>query len=214
MPLDILDQWNNHENRVEQLDHLRNVLDSWTRWAHGHDVPPDQLAAGAALLARFGQSSAPGVDDVEATVREWARGRPRPHPHTDCGGRHVGRASISGSGDGRRPGVPGTSWTDRHVSNSLSSKFRVAVFSVTARRMASPNPSASASISIVIRTLAPGAWASRSTTSSAMSAMSRVQRAASSRGGATDWELLQLWQKDFPNTEFWLGGQRVPRPFG
>jgi len=56
----------------------------------------------------------------------------------------------------------------------------VAVFSVTVRRMASPNPSALASISIVIRTVAPDAWASRSTTSSAMSAMSRVQRAASS----------------------------------
>jgi len=43
-----------------------------------------------------------------------------------------------------------------------------------------------------------------------------VNRAASGRGGATDWELLQIYQN--PNLwndtlEFWQGGQRVANPF-
>jgi len=41
-----------------------------------------------------------------------------------------------------------------------------------------------------------------------------VQRGASGRGGATDWELFQLRQNpSFPNVEFRKGGQQVPNPF-
>jgi hypothetical protein len=40
-----------------------------------------------------------------------------------------------------------------------------------------------------------------------------VTRAASGRGGATDWELLQIRNNDFPNLEFWQGGQQVESPF-
>jgi RHS repeat-associated protein len=41
-----------------------------------------------------------------------------------------------------------------------------------------------------------------------------VTRAASGKGGATDWELLQIKYGGFPNLEFWLGGVRVGNPFG
>jgi len=41
-----------------------------------------------------------------------------------------------------------------------------------------------------------------------------VQRAASGRGGATDWELLQIRSGTFPNLEFWRNGGRVGSPFG
>lgn len=40
-----------------------------------------------------------------------------------------------------------------------------------------------------------------------------VTRAASGRGGATDWELLQIRSSSYPNLEFWQGGQRVGNPF-
>ncbi|MGH3566615.1 MAG: DUF6531 domain-containing protein [Pseudonocardia sp.] len=40
-----------------------------------------------------------------------------------------------------------------------------------------------------------------------------VTRAASGRGGATDWELMTMRNNDFPNLEFWHGGQRVGNPF-
>jgi RHS repeat-associated protein len=40
-----------------------------------------------------------------------------------------------------------------------------------------------------------------------------IQRAASGRGGATDWELLQIKLNDFPNLEFWKRGEQVPNPF-
>jgi hypothetical protein len=41
-----------------------------------------------------------------------------------------------------------------------------------------------------------------------------VTRAAAGRGGATDWELLQIRSGNFPNLEFWQNGQRVGSPFG
>lgn len=41
-----------------------------------------------------------------------------------------------------------------------------------------------------------------------------VTRAASGRGGATDWELLQIRGGGFPSLEFWQGGARVGNPFG
>ncbi|GAB3740597.1 hypothetical protein GCM10028864_04500 [Microlunatus parietis] len=40
-----------------------------------------------------------------------------------------------------------------------------------------------------------------------------VMRAASGRGGPTDWELMQLKQGNFPNVEFWQNGVRVESPF-
>jgi len=40
-----------------------------------------------------------------------------------------------------------------------------------------------------------------------------IHRSASGRGGATDWELFQIKLNDFPNLEFWKGGQQVPNPF-
>ncbi len=40
-----------------------------------------------------------------------------------------------------------------------------------------------------------------------------ASRAAAGRGGATDWELLQIQQNSFPNLEFWKDGVRVPNPF-
>ncbi len=40
-----------------------------------------------------------------------------------------------------------------------------------------------------------------------------VTRAASGRGGATDWELLQVRSVTFPKLEFWRGGVRVEDPF-
>ena len=40
-----------------------------------------------------------------------------------------------------------------------------------------------------------------------------VTRAASGRGGATDWELLAIRDGGFPNLEFWLSGERVSDPF-
>lgn len=40
-----------------------------------------------------------------------------------------------------------------------------------------------------------------------------LTRAASGRGGATDWELSQLRDGDFPNIEYWQGGKRVGSPF-
>jgi hypothetical protein len=42
-----------------------------------------------------------------------------------------------------------------------------------------------------------------------------VQRAASGRGGATDWELLQVKQNPqfWDTLQFWKGGQEVPNPF-
>jgi hypothetical protein len=43
--------------------------------------------------------------------------------------------------------------------------------------------------------------------------MGGVLRAVSGRGGATDWELLQLRNWIFPNVEFWLGGRQVGSPF-
>ena len=41
-----------------------------------------------------------------------------------------------------------------------------------------------------------------------------ASRAAAGKGGATDWELLQIFQNQFPNLEFFKGGQRVGNPFG
>jgi hypothetical protein len=41
-----------------------------------------------------------------------------------------------------------------------------------------------------------------------------VTRAAAGKGGATDWELLQIKYGDFPNLEFWQNGVRVGNPFG
>lgn len=40
-----------------------------------------------------------------------------------------------------------------------------------------------------------------------------ASRAAAGRGGATDWELLQIQQNKFPNLEFWKDGARVANPF-
>jgi hypothetical protein len=42
-----------------------------------------------------------------------------------------------------------------------------------------------------------------------------VQRAASGRGGATDWELLQIKQnpQSWDRVQFWKDGQQVPNPF-
>lgn len=40
-----------------------------------------------------------------------------------------------------------------------------------------------------------------------------VTRAAAGRGGATDWELLQIRGGSFPDLEFWKNGQRVGSPF-
>ena len=37
--------------------------------------------------------------------------------------------------------------------------------------------------------------------------------AGSPKAGATDWELLQVYQNDFPNLEFWENGISVPNPF-
>lgn len=36
-----------------------------------------------------------------------------------------------------------------------------------------------------------------------------ITRAAAAKGGATDWELLQLRYGDFPNVEFWRGRVKV-----
>ncbi|UJP39143.1 hypothetical protein [Cellulomonas palmilytica] len=41
-----------------------------------------------------------------------------------------------------------------------------------------------------------------------------VSRAAAGRGGATDWELLQIREGSFPNLEFWQNGKCVGNPFG
>lgn len=38
-------------------------------------------------------------------------------------------------------------------------------------------------------------------------------RAASGKGGATDWELLELKYGGFRNVEFYKGGVRVESPF-
>lgn len=40
-----------------------------------------------------------------------------------------------------------------------------------------------------------------------------ITRAARGVDGPTDWELFQIYQNDFPNLEFWLGGQLVGNPF-
>lgn len=42
-----------------------------------------------------------------------------------------------------------------------------------------------------------------------------VQNAASGRGGATDWELLQIKQNPqyWDTVQFWLGGKIVENPF-
>jgi hypothetical protein len=40
-----------------------------------------------------------------------------------------------------------------------------------------------------------------------------ITRAAAGKGGATDWELLQLRYGEFPNVEFWQGGVKVRSPF-
>ncbi len=41
-----------------------------------------------------------------------------------------------------------------------------------------------------------------------------IDRAARGKDGATDWELLQIYQNpSFPNLEFWQGGSRVANPF-
>jgi RHS repeat-associated protein len=42
-----------------------------------------------------------------------------------------------------------------------------------------------------------------------------VQRASSGRGGATDWELLQIKQNPqfWDSLQFWKNGQQVPNPF-
>lgn len=41
-----------------------------------------------------------------------------------------------------------------------------------------------------------------------------VSRAGGGRGGATDWELLQIYQNpDFPNLQFFQNGGPVPNPF-
>lgn len=41
-----------------------------------------------------------------------------------------------------------------------------------------------------------------------------VMRAASGRGGPTDWELMQLKQGNFSNIEYWKDGLPVGNPFG
>lgn len=45
--------------------------------------------------------------------------------------------------------------------------------------------------------------------------MSGVQRAAAGRGGATDWELLQIRQNPqfWDSLQFWEKGAQVPNPF-
>lgn len=43
--------------------------------------------------------------------------------------------------------------------------------------------------------------------------MSAVQRAATGRGGATDWELLQVRVGGYRNVEFWKDGVPVESPF-
>ena len=40
-----------------------------------------------------------------------------------------------------------------------------------------------------------------------------LTRAAAGKGGATDWELLQLKYGNFPNVEFWQGGVKVRSSF-
>lgn len=41
---------------------------------------------------------------------------------------------------------------------------------------------------------------------------SAVSRVAPGKGGATDWELLQIQKGDFVNLEFWPGVQRAGNP--
>jgi len=40
-----------------------------------------------------------------------------------------------------------------------------------------------------------------------------VTRAASGKGGATDWEMLRIRNGSFPNLEFWQNGEQVRSPF-
>ncbi len=44
-------------------------------------------------------------------------------------------------------------------------------------------------------------------------ALGGVARASAGGGGATDWELLQIAQNDFPNLEFWNGSEPAENPF-
>lgn len=41
-----------------------------------------------------------------------------------------------------------------------------------------------------------------------------VTRAAAGKGGATDWELLQIKYGSLPNLECWQNGVRAGSPFG
>lgn len=73
MSRSILDQWANHENRAEQLERLLDALETWTRWANGHDVAGDRLTRSVATVGHHG-SRVQQADfrGVVAIVQLWA----------------------------------------------------------------------------------------------------------------------------------------------
>ncbi|MBA2387509.1 MAG: hypothetical protein H0V69_10525 [Acidimicrobiia bacterium] len=73
MSRSILDRWGDHENRAEQLEQLLDALDTWTRWARGHDVATNRLKAGADTIDTHARLSKQfDLRDGAATVHRWA----------------------------------------------------------------------------------------------------------------------------------------------
>jgi chromosome segregation ATPase len=77
VPTEILDQWNDYRGRVDQLEQLLDSLDTWKRWAHGHDVPRERLSESAAMINHFAASRQhQQAAEIAAAVGGWSR-------HTD-----------------------------------------------------------------------------------------------------------------------------------
>jgi len=74
VPTEILDQWNDYRGRADQLEQLLDSLDTWKRWALGHDVPPEGLRDSAAVINHFAASRQHHqAAEIAAAVGGWSR---------------------------------------------------------------------------------------------------------------------------------------------
>ncbi|MBA3641806.1 MAG: hypothetical protein H0W53_21580, partial [Acidobacteria bacterium] len=73
VPLGILERWNDHQGRAEQLEQLLEALGTWTRWARGDDVSSEQLRDSAVTVDTHARTSNQiNVRHVAEAVRLWA----------------------------------------------------------------------------------------------------------------------------------------------
>ncbi len=71
---DISDRWSDHPARVDRLERLLGSLDTWRKWALGHNVPAHQLSDSAVVIRQAAVNAgrqAP-LAEFAATVDGWA----------------------------------------------------------------------------------------------------------------------------------------------